>query len=90
MSPFQQLCWHLLLKPDGYVNPELNVGWAGSDSGGSAFLKVMLAMTLVAVLTSRAGPAVIFPDAGEKELSSPASWYQLAGPLYGEVSFSTG
>ena len=77
-------------QADWYVNPELNVG-VGLDSGvGSGILEGHVGYDFDNGAYVQAGPAVIFPDAGEKEVEFTGKAGISGGPLYGEVSFGTG
>ena len=77
-------------QADWYVNPELNVG-VGLDSGvGSGILEGHIGYDFDNGAGVQAGPAVVFPDAGEKEVEFTGKAGISGGPLYGEVSFGTG
>ena len=77
-------------QADWYVNPELNVS-AGLDSGvGSGILEGHIGYGFENGAFIQAGPAAIFPDSGEKEIELTGKAGISGGPLYGEVSFSTG
>ena len=70
--------------------PELNMS-AGLDSGvGSGTLEGHIGHHFDNGAYVQAGPAVVFPDAGEKEVEFTGKAGISGGPLYGEVSFSTG
>ena len=80
----------LSARADWYVNPELNVG-VGLDSGvGSGILEGHIGYDFDNGAYVQAGPALIFPDAGEDEVEFTGKAGISGGPLYGEVSFSTG
>ena len=77
-------------QADWYVNPELNVG-VGLDSGvGSGILEGHIGYDFDNGAYVQAGPAVVFPDAGDKEVEFTGKAGISGGPLYGEVSFGTG
>ena len=58
----------LSVRADWYVNPELNVG-VGLDSGvGSGILEGHVGYDFDNGAYIQAGPALIFPDAGEKDV----------------------
>ena len=80
----------LSARADWYVNPELNMS-AGLDSGvGSGTLEGHIGHHFDNGAYVQGGPAVVFPDAGEKEVEFTGKAGISGGPLYGEVSFSTG
>ena len=80
----------LSARADWYVNPELNMS-AGLDSGtGSGILEGHIGYDFDNGAYVQAGPAAIFPDAGDKEIELSGKAGISGGPLYGEVSFSTG
>jgi hypothetical protein len=80
----------LSARADWYVNPELNMS-AGLDSGtGSGILEGHIGYDFDNGAYVQAGPAAIFPDSGEKEIELTGKAGISSGPLYGEVSFSTG
>ena len=73
-----------------YANPELNVG-VGLDSGvGSGILEGHIGYEFDNGAYVQAGPALLFPDSGEKEVEFTGKAGISGGPLYGEVSFGTG
>ena len=77
-------------QADWYANPELNVG-VGLDSGvGSGILEGHIGYDFDNGAYVQAGPALIFPDAGEKDVEFTGKAGISGGPLYGEVSFGTG
>ena len=77
-------------QADWYANPELNMS-AGLDSGmGSGTLEGHIGYDFDNGAYIQAGPALIFPDAGEKEVEFTGKAGISGGPLYGEVSFGTG
>ena len=80
----------LSARADWYVNPELNMS-AGLDSGtGSGSLEGHIGYDFDNGAYVQAGPAVLFPSSGEKEVEFAGKAGISGGPLYGEVSFSTG
>ena len=80
----------LSARADWYINPELNVG-VGLDSGvGSGILEGHIGYDFDNGAYVQAGPAVVFPDAGDKEIELTGKAGISGGPLYGEVSFGTG
>ena len=73
-----------------FLNPELNVG-VGLDSGvGSGILEGHVGYDFDNGAYVQAGPAAIFPDAGDKEIELTGKAGISGGPLYGEGSFGTG
>ena len=77
-------------QADWYVNPELNVG-VGLDSGtGSGILETHLGYDFDNGAYVQAGPAAVLPDTGENEVELTGKAGISGGPLYGEISFSTG
>ena len=78
------------VRSEWYINPELNMS-AGLDSGtGSGILEGHIGYDFDNGAYVQAGPAAIFPDAGDKEIELTGKAGISGGPLYGEVSFSTG
>ena len=68
-------------QADWYVNPELNVG-VGLDSGvGSGILEGHVGYDFDNGAYVQAGPAVIFPDGGEKEVEFTGKAGISGGPL---------
>ena len=77
-------------QADWYVNPELNAS-AGLDSGtGGATLETHIGYDFENGGYIQAGPAAVLPDSGENEVEFTGKAGISGGPLYGEISFSTG
>ena len=77
-------------QADWYINPELNAS-AGLDSGtGGATLETHVGYDFDNGAYVQAGPAAVLPDTGENEVELTGKAGISGGPLYGEISFSTG
>ena len=77
-------------QADWYINPELNAS-AGLDSGtGGATLETHIGYDFDNGAYVQAGPAAVLPDTGENEVELTGKAGISGGPLYGEISFSTG
>ena len=73
-----------------YVNPEVNFG-VGVDSGvGNGIVEAGVGYEFDNGAYVQAGPALLLPDAGDVETELSGKAGISGGPLYGEVSFSTG
>ncbi len=80
----------LSARADWYINPELNAS-AGIDSGtGAATLETHVGYDFDNGAFIQAGPAAVLPDSGENEVELTGKAGISGGPLYGEISFSTG
>jgi len=80
----------LSARADWYINPELNAS-AGLDSGtGGATLETHIGYDFENGGYIQAGPAAVLPDSGENEVEFTGKAGISGGPLYGEISFSTG
>jgi hypothetical protein len=80
----------LSARADWYINPELNAS-AGIDSGtGGATLETHVGYDFDNGAYIQAGPAAVLPDSGENEVELTGKAGISGGPLYGEISFSTG
>jgi hypothetical protein len=80
----------LSARADWYINPELNAS-AGLDSGtGGATLETHIGYDFENGGYLQAGPAAVLPDSGENEVEFTGKAGISGGPLYGEISFSTG
>ena len=80
----------LYARADWYINPELNAS-AGIDSGtGAATLETHVGYDFDNGAFIQAGPAAVLPDSGENEVELTGKAGISGGPLYGEISFSTG
>ena len=80
----------LSARADWYVNPELNVG-VGLDTGtGAAVLETHVGYDFDNGAYIQAGPAAVLPDSGSNEVEFTGKAGIGGGPLYGEISFSTG
>jgi len=80
----------LSARADWYINPELNAS-AGLDSGtGGATLETHIGYEFENGGYIQAGPAAVLPDSGENEVEFTGKAGIDGGPLYGEISFSTG
>ena len=80
----------LSARADWYINPELNAS-AGLDSGtGGATLETHIGYDFENGGYIQAGPAAVLPDTGENEVEFTGKAGISGGPLYGEISFSTG
>ena len=80
----------LSARADWYINPELNAS-ARRDSGtGGATLETHIGYDFENGGYIQAGPAAVLPDSGENELEFTGKAGISGGPLYGEISFSTG
>jgi len=78
------------VRADWYINPELNAS-AGLDSGtGGATLETHIGYDFDNGAYVQAGPAAVLPDTGENEVELTGKAGISGGPLYGEISFSTG
>ena len=80
----------LSARADWYINPELNAS-AGLDSGtGGATLETHIGYDFENGGYLQAGPAAVLPDSGENEVEFTGKAGISGGPLYGEISVSTG
>ena len=80
----------LSARADWYINPELNAS-AGLDSGtGGATLETHIGYDFENGGYIQAGPAAVLPDSGKNEVEFTGKAGISGGPLYGEISFSTG
>jgi hypothetical protein len=80
----------LSARADWYINPELNAS-AGLDSGtGAANLETHIGYDFENGGYIQAGPAAVLPDSGENKVEFTGKAGISGGPLYGEISFSTG
>ena len=73
-----------------YVNPEIIIG-VGSETGvGGAVTDLHVGYEFKNGAYAQMGPSLVTPDTGDSEIELSGKAGISGGPLYGEISFSTG
>ena len=80
----------LSARADWYVNPELNIG-VGTETGvGGAVTDLHVGYEFKNGAYAQMGPSLVTPDTGDSEIELSGKAGISGGPIYTEVSFSTG
>ena len=73
-----------------YVNPEINIG-VGTETGvGGAVTDLHVGYEFKNGAYAQIGPSLVTPDTGDSEVELSGKAGISGGPIYTEVSFSTG
>ena len=80
----------LSARADWYANPEINIG-VGTETGvGGAVTDLHVGYEFENGAYAQMGPSLVTPDTGDSEIELSGKAGISGGPLYTEVSFSTG
>ena len=80
----------LSARADWFVNPEINIG-VGTESGvGGAVTDLHVGYEFKNGAYAQMGPSLVTPDTGDSEIELSGKAGISGGPIYTEVSFSTG
>jgi hypothetical protein len=80
----------LSARADWFVNPEINIG-VGTETGvGGAVTDLHVGYEFKNGAYAQMGPSLVTPDTGDSEVELSGKAGISGGPLYTEVSFSTG
>ena len=80
----------LSARADWFVNPEINIG-VGTESGvGGAVTDLHVGYEFKNGAYAQIGPSLVTPDTGDSEIELSGKAGISGGPIYTEVSFSTG
>ena len=80
----------LSARADWYVNPEINIG-VGTETGvGGAVTDLHVGYEFKNGAYAQMGPSLVTPDTGDSEIELSGKAGISGGPIYTEVSFSTG
>ena len=80
----------LSARADWFVNPEINIG-VGTETGvGGAVTDLHVGYEFKNGAYAQMGPSLVTPDTGDSEIELSGKAGISGGPLYTEVSFSTG
>ena len=80
----------LSARADWFVNPEINIG-VGTETGvGGAVTDLHVGYEFSNGAYVQAGPSLVTPDTGDSEVELSGKAGISGGPIYTEVSFSTG
>ena len=80
----------LSARADWFVNPEINIG-VGTETGvGGAVTDLHVGYEFKNGAYAQMGPSLVTPDTGDSEIELSGKAGISGGPIYTEVSFSTG
>ena len=80
----------LSARADWFVNPEINIG-VGTETGvGGAVTDLHVGYEFKNGAYAQMGPSLVTPDTGDSEVELSGKAGISGGPIYTEVSFSTG
>ena len=80
----------LSARADWFVNPEINIG-VGTETGvGGAVTDLHVGYEVKNGAYAQMGPSLVTPDTGDSEIELSGKAGISGGPIYTEVSFSTG
>ena len=80
----------LSARADWFVNPEINIG-VGTETGvGGAVTDLHVGYEFSNGAYAQFGPSLVTPDTGDSEIELSGKAGISGGPIYTEVSFSTG
>ena len=80
----------LSARADWFVNPEINIG-VGTETGvGGAVTDLHVGYEFSNGAYAQMGPSLVTPDTGDSEVELSGKAGISGGPIYTEVSFSTG
>ena len=80
----------LSARADWFVNPEINIG-VGTETGvGGAVTDLHVGYEFKNGAYAQLGPSLVTPDTGDSEIEFSGKAGISGGPIYTEVSFSTG
>jgi len=80
----------LSARADWFVNPEINIG-VGTETGvGGAITDLHVGYEFKNGAYAQMGPSLVTPDTGDSEIELSGKAGISGGPIYTEVSFSTG
>ena len=80
----------LSARADWFVNPEINIG-VGTETGvGGAVADLHVGYEFKNGAYAQMGPSLVTPDTGDSEVELSGKAGISGGPIYTEVSFSTG
>ena len=80
----------LSARSEWYANPEINIG-VGTETGvGGAVTDLHVGYEFSNGAYAQFGPSLVTPDTGDSEIELSGKAGISGGPIYTEVSFSTG
>ena len=80
----------LSARAEWFVNPEVNIG-VGTETGvGGAVTDLHVGYEFKNGAYAQMGPSLVTPDTGDSEIELSGKAGISGGPIYTEVSFSTG
>ncbi len=80
----------LSARAEWFVNPEINIG-VGTETGvGGAVTDLHVGYEFKNGAYAQMGPSLVTPDTGDSEIELSGKAGISGGPIYTEVSFSTG